>query len=467
MNKKISVGLAITVAILAMTVTFSVTMILSRQLYDKTVTAVQEKASMYDKLAELDKYVRSNNYYDINQDTLLDTIASGYMLGTGDRNATYYTAKAYKELQDVQNGVLVGIGVEVVKDGSGYAKIIKVYPNSPAAELGMEKGGYITTIDGADVKALPTRDSIMSKLRGEAGTSCVLNYLSPLSDPKEFTLLRSAYEMPTVDYQILPDKVGYIRIWSFGTATPSELEYAVSQMQSAGAASLVLDLRDNAGGLLSSAASCVDLLAPEGPVAIAQYKDGSQKIIASSDEQQTNLPLVCLVNGSTASSAELFAASLREFGKARLVGTTTFGKGTIQASPQKLSDGSAVVVTVAKLLTGKQQSFDGTGLSVDVEAALSTDEIQNYYDMTVENDPQIKRAVETARSVAMSHVSGSDSKEEQPSSQPAESTPAAESSSDSESASTAESESEPESQSASSDSESDDSAQSNSSSKKK
>ena len=142
MNKKISVGLAITIAIIAMTVTLSVTMILSRQLYDKTVTAVQEKASMYDKLAELDKYVRSNGYYDINQETLLDTIASGYMLGTGDRNAVYYTAKAYKELQDVQNGVLVGIGVDIVKDSSsGYAKVIKVYSGSPAEEIGIERGG--------------------------------------------------------------------------------------------------------------------------------------------------------------------------------------------------------------------------------------------------------------------------------------------------------------------------------------
>ena len=111
MNKKISVGLAITIAIIAMTVTFSITMILAMQLYDRTVTAVQEKATMYDKLAEIDNYVRAGAYYEINPETLSDTIASGYVLGTGDRYATYYTAKAYSELLDVQNGVLIGIGV--------------------------------------------------------------------------------------------------------------------------------------------------------------------------------------------------------------------------------------------------------------------------------------------------------------------------------------------------------------------
>lgn len=402
MNKKISVGLAITIAIIAMTVTLSVTMILSRQLYDKTVTAVQEKASMYDKLAELDKYVRSNGYYDINQETLLDTIASGYMLGTGDRNAVYYTAKAYKELQDVQNGVLVGIGVDIVKDSSsGYAKVIKVYSGSPAEEIGIERGGYITAVDGVDVKTMASRDTVESKLRGEAGTSCAIKYLSPISDPKEFTVQRRSYARPTVEFQMLDNQVGYIRIRNFGTGTPSELEYAVSQVQGAGVVSLVLDLRDNAGGLLSSAASCVDMLVPEGPIAFAVYKDGeTPKTIATSDAKEVDLPMICLVNGSTASSAELFAASLREFGKARLVGTTTFGKGTIQASPQKLSDGSAVVVTVARLLTGQQNSFEGTGLSVDVEAALTADDQQAYYDMTVENDPQIKRALEVARSVA-------------------------------------------------------------------
>ena len=421
MNKKISVGLAITIAIIAMTVTFSVTMILSRQLYDKTVTAVQEKASMYDKLAELDKYVRGNLYFDINQDTLLDTIASGYMLGTGDKNATYYTAKAYKELQDIQNGVLVGIGVDLVKDTSGYAKIIKVYPGSPAAELGMERGGYITSVDGVEVKSILTRDAVLGKLRGEPGTSCAVGYLTPASDPKEFTVQRTSYPMPTVDYQLIQENVGYIRIYSFGTSTPSELEYAAGQMKSVGATSLLIDLRDNAGGLLSSAVSSVDLLAPEGAIAYAEYKDGTQKTIGTSDERRVDLPIVCLVNGTTASSAELFAASLREFGVARLVGTNTYGKGTIQASPQKLSDGSAVVVTVAKLLTGEKQSFDGTGLTVDVEVTLTPDEIQAYFDMTVDNDPQIKRAVEVAKNLVV--ASQPSAEEQAASSQPASSEP--------------------------------------------
>ena len=116
MNKKISISLAITIAIIAMTVTFSVTMVLAGQRFNNTVSSVKEKENMYSKLAEIDKYVRDNAYYEINDDTLNDTIASGYMLGTGDRAAVYYTANAYAELQDIADGKLMGIGVEIVKD---------------------------------------------------------------------------------------------------------------------------------------------------------------------------------------------------------------------------------------------------------------------------------------------------------------------------------------------------------------
>ena len=130
MNKKISISLAITIAIIAMTVTFSVTMVLAGQHFNNTVSSVKEKENMYSKLAEIDKYVRDNAYYEINDDTLNDTIASGYMLGTGDRAAVYYTANAYAELQDIADGKLMGIGVDVVKDASGAARIIRVYEDS-------------------------------------------------------------------------------------------------------------------------------------------------------------------------------------------------------------------------------------------------------------------------------------------------------------------------------------------------
>ena len=132
MNRKISLGMAVTIVILAMTVTFSITMLLAMRLFDSTVSSVKEKESMYNKLAEVDRYVRGNDYYDIDETVLYDRLSAGYLLGTGDKYARYYTASAYTDLINVQNGTLLGIGVELAIDQSGYAKVTKVYTDSPA-----------------------------------------------------------------------------------------------------------------------------------------------------------------------------------------------------------------------------------------------------------------------------------------------------------------------------------------------
>ena len=251
MNKKISISLAITIAIIAMTVTFSVTMVLAGQRFNNTVSSVKEKENMYSKLAEIDKYVRDNAYYEINDDTLNDTIASGYMLGTGDRAAVYYTANAYAELQDIADGKLMGIGVDVVKDASGAARIIRVYEDSPAAEAGLEKGGYITAIDGTDVKGL-TRDNVTSRLRGETGTTVTVTYLNPASEEQEITLTRSRYTIPSVEYQLLADNSGYVKISAFNNNTASQLDYAIHQLTSSGATGLIFDVRNTSGGSLET-----------------------------------------------------------------------------------------------------------------------------------------------------------------------------------------------------------------------
>ena len=401
MNRKISLGMAVTIVILAMTVTFSITMLLAMRLFDSTVSSVKEKESMYNKLAEVDRYVRGNDYYDIDETVLYDRLSAGYLLGTGDKYARYYTASAYTDLINVQNGTLLGIGVELAIDQSGYAKVTKVYTDSPAQEAGIKVGDYITAVDGTDVKSMSSVDAIQTRLRGESGTTVNVTWLDSEASEHTADLTHSGYSSTTVDYQMVQGNVGYIRIRQFDSTTPSELDYAIRSLSASGAGSLVFDLRDNGGGLLDDAIQCIDLIAPEGTLAFAEDKNGTQTLLGTStSESQIGLPVVCLVNGSTASAAELFASSLRTLNGARLVGTTTQGKGTIQSSPQRLSDGSAVVVTVAKLVCGDGSCCDGTGLTVDVERPLTADEQTAYYDYTVENDPQIQRAVSTAQQMS-------------------------------------------------------------------
>lgn len=403
MNRKISISMALTIAIIAMTVTFSVTMVMARQMFDSTIPSVKEKESMYSKLAEIDKYVRANYYGDIQDATLNDMIGYGYILGIGDKNASYYTAKQYAELLDIQNGNLMGIGVEVTKDSSGYARITKVYDASPASDLGLEVGGYITTIDGAEVKGL-TAANVTSRLRGEAGTEVTIGYMAPDGTTAEHTINRSKYSIPSVEYQMLSDSYGYIKIYRFDGTTQSQFSKAVSDLQSRGAKALMFDLRDNEGGLLNVAVNCIDQLVPEGDIVFAEDKNGEKTLLGSSDDSYIDLPMVVLVNKNTASSAELFAASLRQMAGAQLVGNNTYGKGTIQSEPHRMSDGSAVVLTTAKMLTSDGTSFDGTGLQVDVEAAAKSDGSDTTL-VPVENDTQVQKALGVAKTMAGATVS--------------------------------------------------------------
>ena len=274
MNRKISLGMAVTIVILAMTVTFSITMLLAMRLFDSTVSSVKEKESMYNKLAEVDRYVRGNDYYDIDETVLYDRLSAGYLLGTGDKYARYYTASAYTDLINVQNGTLLGICVELAIDQSGYAKVTKVYTDSPAQEAGIKVGDYITAVDGNDVKSMSGVETVQTRLRGESGTSVNVTWLDSEASEHNADLTHSGYTATTVDSALLQDSVGYIKIWQFDGTTPSELDYALRSLTASGATSLVFDLRDNGGGMLEDAISCIDLITPEGTLAYAEDKIG-------------------------------------------------------------------------------------------------------------------------------------------------------------------------------------------------
>ncbi|MBP8854954.1 MAG: PDZ domain-containing protein [Oscillospiraceae bacterium] len=401
MNKKISVNLAVAIAIIAMTVTFSITMILSMKIFDKTVSSVREKEILYNKLAEIDKRVRAEYYGTISDETLFDMISVGYMAGIGDgKNAKYYTAKQYAELLDIQDGKVVGVGVEVIKQGNSYARVIEVYPDSPAALAGIQKNFTITKIGDIDVKPL-TLEQIQTLLRGEQGTELSLTYLDAMgAEQPPIMLRRTPFERKSVEY-LLPEgkTTGYVKITSFNNKTAAELDGAVSELRKQGATSLVFDVRNNEGGLLDGVVSTIDVLCPEGAIGSTEDNNGEVRSLGLSDASEVDLPMVVLTNGKTASAAELFASAIRDFGKGKIVGTKTYGKGTVQCAPQRLSDSSAISFTTGKLLTAKGESFDGVGIVPDEEIALKPEEEQNFYDLTPQTDSQIARAFEVAQSM--------------------------------------------------------------------
>lgn len=395
MSKKVSLGVAATVTLIAMAVTFSMTMTVSMNMFNNTVSSVKNKERMYNKLSEVDRYVRANEYFDINDDTLNDTIASGYMLGISDRYARYYSAKAYSERVGLANGRLMGIGVSVVKDpSSGYARIIRVYDNTPATNVGLEVGGFITAIGDTSTRSMSDAAAMTSALLGEEGSTVNIKYLTPLREEQSFEIIHANYTTPSIStVRLMDNGVGYLRIDSFTSGTAVEFRNAVNSLTNQGATSLIFDLRDNSGENLNAALVATDYCVPSGLIAQSQDKGGNVTDLRMSDENEITLPMVCLVNGSTASGAELFANALRKMAGATIVGSTTAGKGVLLSDPQSLSDGSTVVITVGILLDNEGKNWNGTGLTPDVDASLTNDEQSSYYDFTVDNDPQITKAI--------------------------------------------------------------------------
>lgn len=402
MSKKISLGVAATIAIIAMAVTFSLTMVVSMKMFNTTVSSVKNKERQYNKLSEIDRFVRAGEYFTIDEDTLNDRLAAGYMNGINDKYAVYYTAKEYSEKQSVEKGTLTGIGVAVVNDtSSGYARIIRLYDNSPAAEAGMQVGGFITAINDESTRNITSTARLTSKLLGEEGTTTTITYLTPDRQEQQLNLVHSNYKTPSIyTRQMVADTCGYIRIDSFTSGTASEFKAAVDELLQQGANSLLFDLRDNTGENLNAALVAADYCVPSGEIAKQQDRDGNVTVLRMSDETEINVPIVCLVNGSTAGSAELFANALRKMAGATLVGTKTAGKGVVLSDAQSFSDGSAAYITVGLLLDNEDQTWNEEGLRPDIDAALSVDEQNAYYDYTLDTDPQISKAVNAATALA-------------------------------------------------------------------
>ena len=336
MSRKVNLAVAATITLIAMAVTFSITMVISMDMFNNTVSSVKNKERMYNKLSEIDRYVRDNEYFDINEDTLNDTIASGYMLGISDKYARYYSAKAYTEKVGVDSGRLMNIGVSVVKDASsGYARIIRVYDNSPASEIGLQTGGFITMIGDVSVRTMADTAAINSALLGEEGTTVSITYLTPdRQEQPSVELVRSNYTTTTVFTQLTEDGCGYVCIDAFTTTTGTEFRTAVENLLDQGAKALVFDLRNNTGESLDAALVAADYCVPAGLMAQSQGKDGTLTDLRISDDHEVNVPMVCLVNGSTAGGAELFANALRKMAGASIVALPPRARAWSSAIPK-------------------------------------------------------------------------------------------------------------------------------------
>ena len=390
MNRKISIGVTISIAAVVCALTFIITWFVSLQSFNEKVQAVKEKAEKYERLENLDSFVRANYYKaELDEEGVMNGMLKGYVAGLGDPYSKYMTAEEYEAYNLKESGQSVGIGVTVERNEDGLPRIIEVSEGSPAEEAGIQTGDVIVAVDGELVKDLGY-DTAIDNVRGESGTRVEVT-VERGSVEVSFEIRRRAFNLKTVSYEMLDDQIGYIRVKNFRENTVDQFDEALDFLTASGAEGIIFDMRGNGGGLLESLEKMLDPLLPEGVIATASYQDGTSETIVYSDASEMDLPMIVLVDDGTASAAELFSAALRDFGKAELVGTTTYGKGVMQSTRQ-MDDGGALTLTVATYQTVRSDCYQGVGLTPDIE--VEADEETIISDLDPDTDPQLAAALD-------------------------------------------------------------------------
>ena len=337
-------------------------------------------------------YILQNYYYkDIDNEDLVNGVYKGLLEGLDDPYSAYYTAEEYEDLMQTLTGNYAGIGALLQKDvKTGEVTITKVYANTPAEKASLKEGDLIVSADGNMAVDLDL-DVFVQHIRGEEGTDVKL-VINRDGEEKDVTCTRASISTPTVEHQMLDGNVGYIAVSQFTEHTYDDFVAAYEDLEKQGMTSVIYDMRNNGGGLVDSVVDMLDYILPEGTVVYTMDKAGNREDYTSDDKSQKNIPVVVLVNGNTASAAEIFTGAIRDFNYGTVIGTNTFGKGIVQ-STIPLSDGSAVKLTTQTYYTPSGDSIHGKGIAPDIELEYEFQGTpDDKYDVTLDN--QIQKALE-------------------------------------------------------------------------
>ena len=397
MGKKISLGTALSLILIAITITFTFTMVLALRNFNERVSSITERENMFAKFTEIDNYVRYNHGETINESTLMDSVAKGYLSGINDPYAKYMNADEYLAYVEASGKTISGVGIICSMNSDGYMLVESVYEGSTAATAGIVSGDIIVKVDDINL----SKDSYSqaeSLLIGDAGTKVTLTVRRNEEDT-EMEITRRVL-VPTTVYTTTFSDIHYIRINDFSEGTPDQFSKAVEKAISAGAPALVIDVRSVSTGTDSAAAEMIDKFASAGDILYVQYQTGNTEVLYTSNSKNTVIPTVVLVNEMTSGPAEFFAAGLRDFGDASIVGSPTAGYGSLQQI-YKLNDGSAIQLTIGKYYLANSNTFwEGIGVTPDYVVAFDYTTL-NFSDLSLLDtgvDIQLSKAIEIAAS---------------------------------------------------------------------
>jgi len=388
---RISIITAVFLAIAAALVAANITLVWSLRYYDSKLSAVPEKEKLYSKLSLIADIFDSQYVGDADWDQMMEGALYGYVYGSGDRYATYINAEDYKRFVSDASGELIGIGINSVFDADRQMiRIIDVFKDSPASGVGIMTGDYICRVEGQDVAELGYYETV-DRILGQEGTEVNLTVLRG-EEELDFSITRAVVQIDPVSSHVIGGCVGYVKISDFNSKTFSQFQTAVDALAAdSGIKGIIFDVRNNSGGSVDSIVKTLDYLMGEGTIVTMKNKAGEETVY-SSDAKEIDIPMEVLVNENTVSAAELFAAALQDSGKADVVGTQTFGKGT-EVVIVPLNDGTAVSFSDRYYYTPSGKNLELRGVTPDIAAELEIPENKTIYELTDDEDTQLQAAL--------------------------------------------------------------------------
>jgi len=342
------------------------------------------------KVTLLQKYIDTFYLNNVDGEELEDGIYKGILKGLDDPYSVYYTKKEYSSLQESTTGVYCGIGARVTQDiDTGIITIVQPFEGGPADVAGILPNDIIYKIEGNEVTGEDLSE-VVAMMKGKKGTKVSLTILRDRKE-MEFAVARSDIEIPTVEYKMLDNKIGYIKVSEFDEVTAEQFRKALDDLEKKNEKGLVIDLRNNGGGRLTAVVDMLDRMLPEGVIVSTKEKSGEGDTYSSTDEEKFEKPLAVLINGNSASASEVFAGAIQDYGTGELVGTTSFGKGIVQTI-FGLNDGTAVKLTTSEYFTPKGRNIHGTGLKPDVKVELK-EELKQKVTIDAKDDNQLQTAI--------------------------------------------------------------------------
>ncbi len=387
MKKKLTLSTALTLIVLTAALAISVTMMLAMRYFNRQVQWVSQRKAMYTYIDDVDQALREH-YATLNEETLRQNVVEGFVKGSGDPYAVYFTPQEYVDEQQRLSGYANNVGVTLCNDADGNVVICSVAVDSAAAKAGVTKGDILKAVDSADVtgkkvsdiqQAINTAEKVL--LSVQRGDSTLAFELSPYR-----------YVVRSVQSELI-GSVGYIQISAFYKNTPSQFADTMAWMKQQGITGLVLDLRNNRGGLRSSMQEMISQLMPLGVYGSATDKNGHVTSLSSSVNEQLGVATVVLVNAATAGEAEFVVGAMQESSLATVVGDATAGKAKYQEYISVEMDNSALKLTVGEYSLLKGGSFEGKGITPNKPVSLTAAQQAVFPLLTAQTDPQLSAAI--------------------------------------------------------------------------